>query len=126
MKKYAFMTILALLLISCQQQDSKICARYQGTLPAADGPGIDTSLNFNPDHTFEAQFIYIDKKDGSFKTNGTYRIRGSIIETTASGESPVYYKIEKHQLRQLDRHKKIINGSLGEYYLLKHTGQCNK
>lgn len=37
---------------------------YEGTLPAADCPGIKTVLTINADCTYELKQDYIDRKDG--------------------------------------------------------------
>lgn len=123
MKKYLFLLTAAAILSGCERPE-KLCAVYQGTLPAADTPGIKTTITFKPDMQFEQKSVYIDKKDGTFLDRGTYSLNGSLIETrTPNGES-AYYRLEDNRIRRLDTDKKEISGELASHYILKKTGNC--
>ena len=41
-----------------------VAGTYEGTLPAADCPGIKTVLTINADSTYQLKQDYIDRKDG--------------------------------------------------------------
>ena len=43
---------------------TSVAGTYEGTLPAADCPGIKTVLTINPDSTYQLKQDYIDRKDG--------------------------------------------------------------
>ena len=123
MKKYLFLLTAAAILSGCEHPE-KLCAVYQGTLPAADAPGIKTTITFKPDMQFEQKSVYIDKKDGTFLDRGTYSLNGSLIETrTPNGES-AYYRLEDNRIRRLDTDKKEISGELASHYILKKPGNC--
>ena len=111
MKKYLFLLTAAAILSGCEHPE-KLCAVYQGTLPAADAPGIKTTITFKPDMQFEQKSVYIDKKDGTFLDRGT-----------PNGES-AYYRLEDNRIRRLDTDKKEISGELASHYILKKTGNC--
>ena len=51
---------------------------YKGVFPAADCPGIETTLTLNPDKTFTLHSVYIDR-DSSFDEKGTYTLEGNIL-----------------------------------------------
>ena len=94
---------------------------YEGTLPAADCPGIQTTLTLNPDGTYELHMKYIDR-DAEFDTKGGYSVRGNLLTLTPeNGEEVEYYKVEENRLRRLDADKQPITGPLAENYVLKKT-----
>ena len=72
---------------------------YKGVFPAADCPGIETTLTLNPDKTFTLHSVYIDR-DSSFDEKGTY------------------YKVEENKVRLLNDDKQEITGALAEHYIL--------
>lgn len=93
---------------------------YKGTLPAADCPGIETTLTINKDSTFTLHSVYIDRKDATFDNKGTYTIDGSILTTKEKdGSAITYYKVEEGQLRMLNADKQPVTGPLAENYILK-------
>ena len=63
---------------------------YKGVFPAADCPGIETTLTLNPDKTFTLHSVYIDR-DSSF---------------------------EENKVRLLNDDKQEITGALAEHYIL--------
>ena len=94
---------------------------YEGTLPAADCPGIQTTLTLNPDGTYELHMKYIDR-DAEFDTKGGYSVRGNLLTLTPeNGEEVEYYKVEENRLRRLDADKQPVTGPLDENYVLKKT-----
>lgn len=128
MKKHTLILASLLLLFSCGKNSdtSQICGTYQGILPAASGPGIDTSITFNPDNnSYQEKLIYIDEPDGNFSEYGQFSINGKIIKLTPSkSDETAYYQIEKSQIRRLDNEQKLIEGTLADYYILKQTQPC--
>lgn len=117
MKKY-FLIFICFLIIGCSSNSHKLCCKYNGILPAASNPGINTTLILNENGLFKKDLYYIDEKNGHFTENGTYSIKKDILTTTSKDES-AYYKIEKNQLRQLDSNQQEIKGPLAPYYILK-------
>lgn len=123
MKHIAAIFSLALL-CSCSG-NKEICGTYQGTLPAADGPGIATTITFGQDRSYTEELVYIDKDDGTFTETGKYHIADDTIELTSAAGEKSYYKIEDGQIRRLDMEQKPITGALADYYILKQSKKCN-
>jgi len=92
---------------------------YEGTIPAADCPGINVSMELFKDQSYEMSYVYIDKDPkpfiwkGKFKWDDTGNI---IILDTKDG--PNYYRVEKTKLIQLDMKGKPIKGSLADNYMI--------
>lgn len=90
---------------------------YTGTFPAADCPGIKTTLTINKDKTFELVSEYIDRENSTFKEYGTYTVEGNLM-TLVNGNDKQYYKIGENTLTALDSDKKEITGDLAKHYIL--------
>ena len=94
---------------------------YEGTLPAADCPGIRTTLTLRPDGTYTVHLKYIDR-DSEFDEKGTYTLEGNLLTLQhGEGEQPEYYKVEENQVRRLDAQKQAVTGPLAEDFILKKT-----
>lgn len=91
---------------------------YKGVFPAADCPGIETTLTLNADKTFALHQVYIDQKDGTFDEKGTYTVEGDLLTLQVEGGETSYYKVEENRLRLLDADKNEITGELAENYIL--------
>ncbi|MBR5436689.1 MAG: copper resistance protein NlpE N-terminal domain-containing protein [Muribaculaceae bacterium] len=92
---------------------------YKGVFPAADCPGIETTLTLNADKTFALHQVYIDQKDGTFDEKGTYTVEGDLLTLQVEGtEISYYYKVEENRLRLLDADKNEVTGELAENYIL--------
>lgn len=125
MKKIISLLGLGLLLTACALPNyHKACGTYHGVMPAADGPGIDTTLTLNEDGTYKQRLIYIDAKDGTFNEAGTYTYRSGLIELRGQGNEVAWYRLEDGQVRRLDMEKRAIDGPLAEYYVLKQIKYC--
>ena len=94
---------------------------YEGTLPAADCPGIQTTLTLNPDGTYKVHLKYIDR-DSEFDEKGAFTVKGNLLTLTPSdGGQPEYYKVEENGVRRLDAEKQPVTGPLAENYILQKT-----
>lgn len=94
---------------------------YKGTLPAADCPGIETTLRLKPGGAYEQHLKYIGR-DSEFDEKGGYTVRENLLTLTpADGEQPEYYKVEENRLRRLDAEKQPITGALADNYVLQKT-----
>ena len=58
---------------------------YKGVLPAADCPGIETTLILNPDKTFTLHSVYIDR-DSSFDEKELIRWKVNILTLKEEAE----------------------------------------
>lgn len=90
---------------------------YTGVFPAADCPGIETSLTINANKTFTQHFSYIDRKT-SFDEKGTYMLEGNILTLKEDGGGISYYRIEENKVRKLDADKKAITGEMADNFIL--------
>lgn len=140
MKKIYMMACLTLMLAACTSQQQKKSEEttktdliadihnaenaldyegtYKGTFPAADCPGIETTLTLNNDRTFTLDSKYIDRNQ-TFNESGKYTLKGNLLTLVSNDGEKEYYKVEENRLRKLDRDKKEITGDLAEHYILK-------
>ena len=93
---------------------------YKGTLPAADCPGIETTLTLAPDGSYALHLKYIDR-DSEFDEKGAYEVKGNLLTLTPMDGQPEYYKVEENQVRKLNADKQPVTGALAENYVLKKT-----
>lgn len=104
-----------------QVKEQDFSGIYEGTLPAADCPGIKTVLIINADKTYNLKSEYLEEKDGLFETSGVYNLLdGQVIElvTPSSGEK-IYYKIIENGVMLSDSIGTVNQGELAEHYVLK-------
>ncbi len=136
MRNITFYLILCLIICSCNNannsqitdQDSNsqnptesfwnCWGIYQGTIPAADCPGIDVTLEINKDNTFQSKFVY-QERNITFEDQGLYTINDSILTTIGENADTVYYKITDNSLKMLDQYKNEIPDEIGKLYILK-------
>lgn len=94
---------------------------YEGTIPAASGPGIKMTLTLNPDYTFTLVSEYIDSKEKPFTDKGTYTAEKGIINATLQDNSMRYFKIGDKQLMLLNDQKEPAEGDMAKEYILNQT-----
>ena len=96
---------------------------YKGTLPAADCPGIQTTLTLKPDGTYSLHLKYIDR-DSEFDEQGTYTVKENLLTLTPSDNEDVqYYKVEENRVRRLDAEKQPVTGVLAESFILQKIAE---
>ena len=94
---------------------------YEGTLPAADCPGIRTTLTLNPDGTYELHMKYIDR-DTELDEWGRFTIEANQLTLYPDeGEPTDSYRVEENRLRMLNAEKQPVTGALAENYVLQKT-----
>ena len=93
---------------------------YTGTIPAADGPGIDVRLRLNSNQTYTLSYDYIGKPNSQFEYTGSFKWdnKGNTVILDVK-DMPAYYKVIENALIQLDMKGKQITGSLADDYMLK-------
>lgn len=116
----------SLMLISACGRNNDVCGTFEGTLPAASGPGIETTLTLNQNNTFELGLYYIGEEDGTFLERGNYTVDEGVIELQPKNGEPEYYQLaeDNDSVRRLDSMKQPITGELAEYYILRRTQIC--
>lgn len=85
-----------------------VSGTYEGTLPAADCPGIKTVLTIKADSTYQLQQDYIDKKNGHDEASGVFKVldgKRLMLVRPSSGEH-TYYKVK-------DNNSIVMTDSLG-------------
>lgn len=93
---------------------------YKGTIPSADGEGIDETIQLNEDGTFKLVQHFIGKKDGHFEEEGTFEwdaSGNSVVLTPKSGEK-IQAKVQEGSLLLLDQEGNVIEGALADKYRL--------
>lgn len=90
---------------------------YKGILPAADCPGIETTLTLNSNKTYILHSVYIDK-DSSFDEKGTYTFEDNLLTLQESNGDIFYYRVEENKIRLLTDDKQEVKGSLADHYIL--------
>lgn len=123
MKKFAVILSFAVLIFACHRQEEQLCSEYNGELPAADAPGILTTIKLQTPDKYQSTQIFVGKQDGTFVEDGCYQIDGELLTLTATDGSISYYRIEKGQIRRLDMEKQPVTGPLADNYILKCTGR---
>ena len=78
---------------------SKLSGTYEGTLPAADAPGLQTLITFNPDGTFHMEETFLDKAVDTRITDGKWVLNGDIITFTAGDYKFEYKVITEKEIR---------------------------
>ena len=68
--------------VSADVDLAAVAGTYEGTLPAADCPGIKTVLTINADSTYQLQQDYIDRKDGHDEASGVAEFSKKTITGT--------------------------------------------
>ena len=85
-----------------------VAGTYEGTLPAADCPGIKTVLTINADSTYEIKQDYIDRKDGHDEASGVLQVLdGNVLMLVRPSSSEhTFYKVK-------DSKSVVMTDSLG-------------
>lgn len=120
MKKLVFPVLLTgLLAVSCSKKEEKVVTpaetpveqtvstdvksendvTFEGTIPCADCPGIKTKLELDwEDKTFELESVYLETKEGEFKSKGTFETSEDksfvTLKEANSTEVKVFYVTE--------------------------------
>lgn len=94
---------------------------YKGTIPCADCPGIDETIELKQDGTFKIVDHYQEKKDGHFESEGTFEwdATGNKITLTSKDGSKKIAAVEEGSILLLDQDGNEITGNMAELYRLK-------
>lgn len=69
-------------IISGGCKKSEMSGTYEGTLPAADGPGLQTIITLDSDGTFHMEETFIESDTDTRITDGKWVLDGDIITFT--------------------------------------------
>lgn len=97
---------------------------FNGTLPCADCPGIETKLELKGDGSYNIDETYQDKKDGNHKGDGSWTAeedgkRLRLDPNSKSDSDRLFEVISNDEIRLLDQDGKAIDSPLN--YSLKRV-----
>ena len=136
LKKWMFSTLVLCSLFSCDENkenkaDSQNLSKefscsgtYEGTLPCASCPGIETIITLYEDKTYNRIEEYLDEENSPFIDTGKYDInlKDSVITLfDKSQNKDQSFKWMGNELRHVDNNGNDIFGSLRENYILKRN-----
>lgn len=98
-----------------------VAGTYEGTLPAADCPGIKTVLTINADSTYELKQDYIERKDGHDEASGVLQVlNGNVLMLVrpSSGEHTFYKVKDSKSIVMTDSLGNETEGEMAKLYVL--------
>lgn len=107
--------------VSADVDLAAVAGTYEGTLPAADCPGIKTVLTINADSTYQLQQDYIDRKDGHDEASGVLQvIDGNVMMLVrpSSGEHSFYKVKDSKSIVMTDSLGNEPEGETAKLYVL--------
>lgn len=103
---------------AAEPSETVVTGVYRGTLPAADCPGIATTVTLNDDGTFAMTMQYLER-DSSYDENGTYSVADSIITArNDKGDAVMQFLVGDNSITWLDADGNVIEGELASMYVL--------
>lgn len=127
MKKYLLLAPFVLALAACQQMSGRptgtvsYAGTYEGVLPAADGPGIQTTLFLKAQGNYSKTRSYVER-NATFEDAGSWKVENGVLtlESMRTKGEKRYWKFrDDGKLCKLTLDQKRIEGSLAEHYCLK-------
>lgn len=107
--------------VSADVDLAAVAGTYEGTLPAADCPGIKTVLTINADSTYQLQQDYIDRKDGHDEASGVLQVLdGNVMMFVrpSSGEHSFYKVKDSKSIVMTDSLGNEPEGETAKLYVL--------
>ncbi len=101
---------------------ASIAGTYEGTFPAADGPGIKTVLTIKADGTYQIEQDYINQKDGHDEASGVFKVLdGNVLMLVrpSSGEHTFYKVKDANSIVLTDSVGNEPEGETAKFYVLK-------
>lgn len=99
-----------------------IAGTYEGTLPAADGPGIKTIVTLNADSTYQITQDYLGrKKDVLDAASGVFKVlEGKVLMLVrpSSGEHTFYKVKDDNNIVLTDSLGNEPEGEIAKFYVL--------
>lgn len=107
--------------VSADVDLAAVAGTYEGTLPAADCPGIKTVLTINADSTYQLQQDYIDRKDGHDEASGVLQVldgKVMMLVRPSSGEHSFYKVKDSKSIVMTDSLGNEPEGETAKLYVL--------
>lgn len=92
---------------------------WTGTIPCADCPGIDYTLELNPDSTFRERMVYQGRSAIPFVQSGTWGVRDRRVRLNKQGTGNNQFAIDGEALVMLDGEGNSIESTQAEAYHLR-------
>lgn len=99
-----------------------VAGTYEGTLPAADCPGIKTSITIAADSTYQLKQDYIDRPNGHDEASGVLQVIGGnvlMLVRPSSGEHTFYKVKDAESIIMTDSLGNEPEGETAKLYVLK-------
>lgn len=107
--------------VSADVDLAAVAGTYEGTLPAADCPGIKTVLIINADSTYQLHQDYIDRKDGHDEASGVLQVLDGnvmMLVRPSSGEHTFYKVKDSKSIVMTDSLGNEPEGETAKLYVL--------
>lgn len=107
--------------VSADVDLAAVAGTYEGTLPAADCPGIKTVLIINADSTYQLQQDYIDRKDRHDEASGVLQVLDGnvmMLVRPSSGEHTFYKVKDSKSIVMTDSLGNEPEGETAKLYVL--------
>ncbi len=93
----AAIILVTLLSIGCNK--SQLSGTYEGTLPCADCPGLQTLITINSDGTFHMEETYLESDVETMITDGNWVLDKDVITFTVDDYNFEYKVISDKEIR---------------------------
>ena len=107
--------------VSADVDLAAVAGTYEGTLPAADCPGIKTVLTINADSTYQLQQDYLERKDGHDEASGVLQVLDGnvmMLVRPSSGEHTFYKVKDSKSIVMTDSLGNEPEGETAKLYVL--------
>lgn len=91
---------------------------YEGVLPAADCPGIQTTLTLYTNGTFQLNEVYLER-DTAFTQTGSFTVADTLLTLLPQEDSPRYLRLGDNSAVMLNADRQPITGDLASQYILR-------
>lgn len=85
---------------------------YQGTLPCADCPGIDTRLNLLPDGQFQMRMTYLEREGRGVYSLGLWQFKDGKLTLKEGAQTVEQFQVKDKNLLKLDMQGQPIDSKL--------------
>lgn len=91
---------------------------YNGTLPCANCPGIETSITLFSDNSYKLKTLYLESNDAQDVEQGIFKWDKSENIIQLNNREKTQYKVGENQIWMLDKSGNMIEGDLAKNYVL--------
>ncbi|MBF8963081.1 copper resistance protein NlpE N-terminal domain-containing protein [Pontibacter sp. FD36] len=92
---------------------------WVGTIPCADCPGIDYTLDLNPDSTYRERLVYQGRSATPFVQSGTWGVGNGRVQLNKQGTGNNQFALEGEALVMLDNEGNRIESQIADAYRLR-------